>query len=103
MIYTSYLFLQLRELEIIASRLCFFPYAKQNLSNMGSLNWDFQKQKHKYCAAVAKTINTGNPGSGLTASRLSLACPHTFTGSQPVLQVPGNESQGKSEILNTKT
>lgn len=99
MIYTSYLLLQLRGLEIIAS-LLFFPYVKQNLSNMGSLNWDFQKQKHKYRAAVAKTINTG---SGLTASRLSPACPHTFTGSQPILQVPGNESQGKSEILNTKT
>lgn len=67
---------------------------------MGSLNWNFQKQKYKYRATLAKTIKTGKTGTGPTASNLSLACPYTFVGSEPILQVSGNESQGKSEIFN---
>lgn len=89
----------------------FFSYVKQNFSSTGSLNRDFQKQKQKYRASLAKTIKTGSTGAGLTASTLSLACPHTFRGSQlfhkcQVMKVRESQkfltANPKSEIFNTR-
>jgi len=58
---------------------------KQNLSNMDSLYLGFQKWKHKYHATCDKTIKASNTGTSLTALKLSLACPYTFVGSEPIL------------------
>lgn len=76
---------------------------KQNLSNVGSLYLGFQKQKHKYRATCDKSIKAATQAQVSSHSDLSLACPYTFVGSEPILQVSDNESQGKSEIFNTTT
>lgn len=87
---------------------CFFSYVKQNLSNMDSLNLDFQRQKHKYRASLAKTIKTG---TGLTASSLSLTCPYTFVHQRlfykcQIMKVRESQKfltpKHNSEIFNTR-
>lgn len=50
-----------------------------------------------------KTIKVGNTGTSLIALKFKLGMSTHVVGTEPILQVSDNESQGKSEIFNTTT